>query len=457
MGQSHSTDDRRYRPHRNGHHRRREGPNISGSPSQPIRDNNAEYGGICRRCRFPFDNLEMHYRVCPVITQANPDAFSDDDQGERPQYGREMHPDNPNFSRQSTMTPSNFDFRRIPLDNVEYEGSASSSGSDTVTPSYASQSPDSPPFVVSNARAWGQTWGFQPRREQLRPEAPFSEASSSSSEMPLPQFSERYLRRLDSCGTSHPVEHRPGGLSAAQAAQNQPIQYPRDRPPSVVCDRDSSTADSVSYSYITPSSLAPRSPEYISPPPPAPLSPREDRGREPNRPGRHSSTRSSSRQSELRSRNDEQYRESGRSRQHPPRSSATRTRRQESRDETPSPPVFRHVEARPYRRAGHGNAVESEEYVPRDGYTSAPRAPPAPSRPGPSHQTREVVFPGDRSQFSPSYLRDMGRLRFGDTGSYDTRANEGQYDEGDDDSDDHQFSPEYLREMSRIRNWRSRR
>ncbi|KAI7783337.1 hypothetical protein LA080_011896 [Diaporthe eres] len=65
-----------------------------------------------------------------------------------------------------------------------------------------------------------------------------------------------------------------------------------------------------------------------------------------------------------------------------------------------------------------------------------------------------AASPVKLNQYPPG-VNEMGDLRFGRTGSYDTRYDEGQYAERDYDSDDHQFTTDYLHDMARIRNWRS--
>lgn len=459
--QSKPKSDGKYKSHRSGRDGRdgrREDSNIPGSSHQPDRNNDAEYGGICDHCRLSFDNLVRHYEVCgsrPTEADLDSSMHVDREERERPRYGRDMHPSNRNFSAQNTMTSSSFDPRQIPLDRAEDERRIPPRASESVTSSYASQAPESPPLAVSNARAWDQTRRFQPQQEYMRPEAPFSEASCSSSGLPVPQYSERFFQGLDSPGTRYPVEDRSEGLSASQAARNQPIQDPREHPPSPSSYGQASAAGSEGYSYISPGSLSPRSPEYLFSPSPVLPSPQDSRGRERNRPAYYPPARSSSTQSEYRSHRGRESRESGYSGRPPPRTSETRAQRQGRRHERSRSRESRHAEVRPGRSQRYDDNMASDDNTTRHGYASPSRTPHAQSGRGHSYQTRRVVSPGEDPLFRPSFLQEMGDLRFGRTGSYDTRYDEGQYAEEEYDSNDHQFTPEYLHDMARIRNWGS--
>lgn len=373
---------------------------------------------------------------------------------ERPRYGKDMHPSNQNFSEQNTMTSSNFYSRQIPLQRAEDDGRVPTSASGSVASSYASQAPESPPLAELNARTWDQTRRFQPRRDQLRPAAPLSEASSSSSGLPVPQYPERLFRVLDSPCASPQVEARSESLSDSDThtVRNQPIHDPRGYSPSPSSYGNVSTASSEGYSHISTGSLSPRSREYMSPPSPVPPGPNDRRGRKRNRPGYEPSARSSSARSTNHSHRARESRESGHSRQHPPRSSETRTQRQGRRAERSRSRESRGAEARPSRSEYYDDTVASEDYAARDYRAGSSRTPHPPSERH-SSQTGRVDFPGDSSQFSPSYLQEMGNLRFGATRNYDAREDEGRYAEEEYDSDDHQFTPEYLRDMARIRHW----
>lgn len=460
-GQSHPKshpEQKSHRSGRDGRHGRQEELSIPGPSRQPNRNN--VYGGRCVFCEILCDDLEKHYQdYHRRSTEANLDAsmYVDREEHERPRYGKDMHPSNRNFSAQNTMTASSFDSQPIPLEKAEDERRVPPGASESVTSSYASQAPESPPFAVSNARTWDQTRRFQPQGEHVRPEAPFSEASGSSSGLPVPQYSERFFRRLDDRGTPYPVEDRSEGLDASQTARNQPTQDPREHPPPSSSYGHASAAGSGGYSYISPGSLSPRSPEYMSSPSPAPPSPQDSRGREHRRPAYYPPARSSSTQSEYRRHRGGESRESRYSRQHPPRSSETRPQleRQGSRHDRSRSRESRHTEARPTRGEWYDDTMAREDYGPRHGYVGPSRTPHAPSGQGHSYQTRRVVLPGDRTQFSRSDLQEMGDLRFGRTGLYDTRYDEGQYAEEEYDSDDHQFTTGYLRDMARIRNWGS--
>lgn len=462
MGSSESKprSDQEHKSHRSGRHGRREDSDIPGSSRQPNCDDNAVFGGICESCQIEYDDLNRHYRKhhsrsTPADLSAS--MHMDREEPERPQYGKDMHPSHRNFSAQNTMTSSSFDSRQIPLERAEDERRIPPSASDSVRSSRASQAPESPPLAELNARTWNQTRRTQSQRDYLRPDAPFSQASGFSSGIPVPQYSERIFRRLDSRDTSHPVEDRSEGLSARQAAQNQPIRDPREHPPSPSSYGNASTAGSVSYAYLSPGSLSPRSRESMSPPSPVPPGPQDRRGRERNRPRYEPSARSSSTQSEYRSHRDRESRESDHASQYPPRTSERRQRRQGHRDGRSRSRASHHAEARPPRSSGYDNSIASEEYAAREGYAGAPRTPYPPSE-RQYYQTGGVVFPGDRSQFSQSYLQEMGRIRFDNPGRYDTREDEGRYVEDEVryvedeyDSDDHQFTTDYLREMARIR------
>lgn len=399
----------------------------------------------------------MHYRDCRWRPpRGSSDALEDREEPERPRYGKDMHPSNRHFSAQNTTTPSSFDSRQIPLERTEDEEEMLSSVSDSVTTSYVSQAPDSPPLAVSNSRAWDETRTFRSHQDHLRPAAPFSEDSGSSSGLPVPQYSERYFERLGSRSTSHPVEDQFEDAGGSQAAQSHSIHGSSAYPSSSHSHYDtSSTADSVSYSYIAPDSLPLRSREYIPTPSPAPHSPQDGRGRERNRPVNSSSARSSSIQSEYRIRPVREPRYIERTSRQPPRTSECRRPPQEHRHERSRSRMFRHVEARPSRSERDDDPIPGEDYAARNDHDDYSRAPYSPSGRGHSHRTGGEVFPGDRSQFSPSYLQEMGRLRFGETGTHHTREDEGQYDQEEYNSDDHMFTTEDLRDMARIRYWRS--
>lgn len=451
--QSKPKSDRERKSHRSGRHGRREDADIPGSSRQPNSKNNAVFGGICEVCQIAYDDLDRHYQNHHLrYTQADLSASMhvDREERERPRYGKDMHPSNHNFSAQNTMTSSSFDSRQIPLERAEDERRIPLSASDSVTSPHASQAPESPPLAELNARTWNQTRRTQSQRGHLRPDAPFSQASGSSSGMPVPQYPDRFFQRLDSRDTLHPVEDRSEGFSARQTAQTRPIQGPREHPPSPSSYGNASPAGSVGYDYISPDSLSPRSREYMSPPSPVPPGPQDRRGRERNRPRYEPSARSSSTQSEYRSHRDRESRESDHASQYPPRASERRQRRQGHRDGRSRSRASHHAEARPPRSSEYDNSIASEEYAAREGYAGAPRTPYPPSE-RQYYQSGGVVFPGDRSQFSQSYLQEMGRHRFGDTGRYDTREDERRYVEEEYDTDDHQFTTDYLREMARIR------
>lgn len=416
-----------------------------------------QYGGRCDDCKIHFDDLDRHYPVCRVrLTQARINA-SMDSEPERPHYGKDMHPSNRNFTDENTTTPSSFNSRPIPLRRVENQGEERLSASESVS-SYATQVPDSPTHAVSNAQAWDQTRGSKPHQDHLRPQAPFSDSSGSASGLPLPQYSERYFERLGSRGTSHPVEDQPGGVAASQAAQSQQILDSSGYAASSTSYGNTSTASSVSYSYISPESLTPRPREYVSSPPPAPPASQDRQGRQLQRPEYYSFARSSSRRPEHLSHHDRELRESHNPSRRPPRASEDRERRQGHRGERSRSRMSRQPEHRhPASRSGeYDNIMASEDYVPaRDGGSRA-----GPSRPSYaslgrrySYQSERVVFPGDRSMFSPSHLQQMGDSRFGEAGAYRTYEDEGRYFEEPPDSDDHMFSTEHLHDMVRPRGW----
>lgn len=437
-----------HRSSRHGHdgHRNRSGRSV-------------QYGGFCDYCQIHFDDLDRHYPVCRVrLTQARLDASMDSEEPERPHYGKDMHPSNRNFTDENTTTPSSFSSRPIPLRRLENEEGERISALDSFTSSYATQVPDSPPPAVSNAQAWDQTRSSRPHQDHLQPAAPFSESSGSASGLPLPHYSERYFERIGSHGTSRPIEDRSGGISASQAAQNQPILDSSGYAASSLSYGNTSTASSVSYSYISPESLTPRPREYVSSPPPAPPVPQDSQGRERRRPEYYPSTRNSLRRPENRSHRDRESRDSHDPSRHPPRAYEDRERRQGHRDERSRSRVSRQPEHRrpASRTGGYDSTMASEDYAPaRDGggYASPSRTSNAPPRRGYSYQSERVVFPGDRSMFSPYHLHCMGDSRLGETSTYHTYEDEGRYVEESSDSDDHMFSTEHLHDMVRPRGW----
>lgn len=443
--------DERPKAHRSSHHGRHGRRDRSGRSVQ--------YGGICDDCKIHFDDLDRHYRVCRVrLTRAGFDASMDSEETERPHYGKDMHPSNRNFTDENTTTRSSFVSRSIPLRRAGNEEEDQLSASDSVTSSYATQVPDSPPPAVSNAQAWDQTRGFRPHQDHLRPAAPFSESSGSASGLPLPQYSERYFERLGSRGTSRPVEDQSGGISASQAAQNQQILDSSGYAASSTSYGNTSTASSVSYSYISHESLTPRPREYVSSPSPAPPGPQDRQGRERHRPEYYPSTRNSSRRPEHRGHRDREFRDSHDPSRHPPRAYEDRERRQGHRDERSRSRMSRQPEHRrpASRPGGYDNTMASEDYAPaRDGgsYAGPSGTSNAPPRREHFYHPGRVEFPGDRSMFSPSYVQRMGDRRFGEAGTYRTHESEGRYFEESSDSDDHMFSSEHLHDMVRPRGW----
>lgn len=419
-----------------------------------------QYGGRCNACKIHFDDLERHYPVCRVrLTQAGFDASMDSEEPERPHYGKDMHPSSRNFTDENTTTPSSFNSRPIPLMRAGNEEEERFSASDSVASSDATQVPDSPPLAVSNAQAWGHTRGSSPHQDHLRPAAPFSESSGSASGLPLPQYSERYFERLGSRGTSRPVGDQSGGIGASQAAQNQQILDSSGYAASSTSYGNTSTASSVSYSYISPESLTPRPRESVSSSPPAPPSPQHRQGRERQRPEYHPSAQSSSRRPEYQSQRGRESRESHTPSRHPPRAYEDRERRQGHRDGRSRSRMSRQPEHRrpASRSGGYDNTMASEDYAPaRDaGSRTGPSRPSyASPRQRYSCQRERVVFPGDRSMFSPSDVQQMGDSRFGGAGAYRTYEDEGRYFEEPSDSDDHMFSTEHLDDMVGPRGWR---
>lgn len=447
--------DERHETHRSSryeHHGRRDRSGRS-----------VQYGGICSFCKISYYDLERHYPICGVrLTQADFDASMDSEEPERPHYGKDMHPSNRNFTDENTTTPSNFASQPIPLRRAEDEEKERLSASESVASSYATQVPDSPPPAVSNAQAWDQTRGSRPQQDHLRPAAPFSDSSGSASGLPLPQYSERYFERLGSRGSSRPVEDQPGGMSASQAAQNQQILDSSGYAASSTSYGNASTASSISYSYISPESLTPRPREYVSSPTLAPPDPQDRQGRERQRREYYSSAQSSSRRPEHRDHYDREPRESHSPSRRPPRAYEDRERRQGHRHERSRSRMSRQPEhRRPASRSGeYDNTMASEDYAPaRDGGSRAGPSRPSYAQSGRrySYQSERVVFPGDRSMFSPSHLQQMGDSRFGEAGAYRTYEDEGRYFEEPSDSDNHMFSPDYLDEMVEPRGWRSDR
>ncbi|POS80110.1 hypothetical protein DHEL01_v201482 [Diaporthe helianthi] len=87
------------------------------------------------------------------------------------------------------------------------------------------------------------------------------------------------------------------------------------------------------------------------------------------------------------------------------------------------------------------------------GYTGQPSRGTSPAGRRYAHPSERIVFPGDESMFSPSYLQEMGDLRLGGTRRHNDREREGGF-EDEYESDSHMYSKEYLRDMAGTRGWR---
>lgn len=444
QSQSHHNSKRKFKSDKSGRQGRSENPDISGSLRRANRINrDVAYGGTCVSCETEYDDWETHLQVCRLRrTRANPDASMDIEEPRRPQYGTEMHPSHPNFSRENPMTSYGFTSPRIPLQNAGYEEEASPSASDSVPSSYASQAPDSPPIGVSDAQAWDHRRGSTPRPGYLRPAAPFSDESSMSSEWPVPQDSERYFQRPGDRRTSYRTEDQFEDRGASRVAQNQRIQDYRGYPSSPASYGNAYTSGSLRYSYVTPDSLSPSPGGRIHRTPPATPAPQDDRGRERGRPRYNSTRRSSSRRSESRDHRGEEFRESMRSRARPPQSSTTRAERQGRRDERSRSRVSQRTEPRPPSRVGYDRTMASEERAAGDArYARDTGTSHAQSGREHSRRTERVVFPGDDTMYTPSYLQEMESQRFGEL----------RYAEDEDDSDDHMFTMKQVQDMMRPR------
>lgn len=436
MGQDSSRESGHGKQGRHGrrHHGRRERSDIPSSSTQPVHNDHVSFGGICRDCNMEYDNFESHRKDCRrELTQLNLGPRVDTDQPKRPRYGKDMHPSNPNFSAQNTMTPSSFDSPQIPLDRGESEDAAPSSTSGSVPSSNTSQDRYWPTDVELGARAWEHVWPSKLRRDSQRSDAPSSERSASSSDSTVRAFSKKSFEELQRRCTSQ-AEQRHG-----VAASSPPLSpYENARAP------------------VPP---PPAQREYHHPPMSAPSLrvPQDDRGRERNRPGHYTSTRNSSRRSESRSHRDTEPRgsEHAHLRQHPPRSSENTTQRHRHQREPSTTRVSHQSEAQPSRSVRYDDFSARDSR--RDGYvghSTTERAPPGRAY---VQQTERVVFPGDRSQFSPSYLQEMGDLRFGNPGRYNDREDRGEHYDDDDNSDVHMFTREQLLDMARTRGWKGSR
>lgn len=259
-----------------------------------------------------------------------------------------------------------------------------------------------------------------------------------SSGLPAPQYSERYFQQPGGRRTSYRTEDQFEDLDASRAAQNQRIQDHRGYPSFPASYGNARTPESLRYSYITPDSLSPSRGGRIHRTPPATPAPQDDRGRERDRPRYNSMLRSSSRRSDSRDHRGEEFRESMRSRARPPQSSTTRAERRGRRDERSRSRVSHRAEARPPSHVGYERTMASEERAAGDDrYASATGTSHGQSGREHSRRTERVVFPGDDTMYTPSYLQEMGHQRFG----------ESRYAEDEDDSDYHMFTTKQVHEM----------
>lgn len=264
---------------------------------------------------------------------------------------------------------------------------------------------------------------------------------------------ERYFQRPGGRRTSYRIEDQFGSLDASRAAQNQRIEDRRGYYPSSPASYGNArTSESLRYSYITPDSLSPSPGGRVHRTPPATLAPQEDRGRERDRPRYDSMPRSSLRRSESRDHRDEEFRDSRYSSARPPQSSTTRAKRQGRRAERSRSRVSHRAEARPPSGVEYDSTMASEERAAGDAaYARATGTSHAQFGREHSRRTGTVVFPGDKTMYTPSELQEMARLRFGETHTYDTREDDRRYVEDEDDSDYRMFTTEYLHEMARSR------
>lgn len=495
---------------------RREHSDIPSSSTQPAYNDELSYGGFCPVCRTGTDNLERHLRRHHrELREEDLGAWVDTEEPEKPLYGKDMHPSNRDFSAQNTMTPSSFESRQIPLDRRESDKAASSSASSSVT--YPSTSQDSyvPTDAELGARTWEHVWPSQTRRDSQLSGAPSSERSVSSSGSTVRAFSKRSFEKLEGRDTSPDLEDQPEGRDTSHAAQHEPQQDSIASPSSSALYESSRVSGSIQPAareyYHPPASAQPRHEaqddrgrernkqgHYSSTRNSSRQSePRSHREREPRwsdhaQPRQHPHRSSeNTTQWHRRRREPSRTRVSHQAEAKPSRSARydkvsprepytrrddyaghSRTEHRGERSRTRMPPqaeagpsrnarydeartrIPRQAEAESSRSASYDDFSARGQYSRRDdyaGHSTSERARPVRAY---VQQTERVVFPGDRSQFSPSYLREIGNLRFGNTGRFNDREDEGGYYDEEYDSDNHMYPPEYLHKMVETRGWK---